>query len=51
VLIGDAVRVSSMIRRDLDACLLTDSEFARPVQEWSALLDPFPPWDLEDGAG
>jgi G3E family GTPase len=48
ILIGDAERLSTM-NRELDACLLTDEEYARPVKEWSAFHDPFPAWDLEDG--
>jgi G3E family GTPase len=48
VLIGDADALSSTTRRELDACLLTDPEFARPVKEWAVLADPFPLWDLEE---
>jgi G3E family GTPase len=46
ILIGDPVLLAGM-NRDLDACLLTDEEYARPVQEWAALPDPFPAWDME----
>jgi G3E family GTPase len=49
VLVGDPVLLSTTTRRELDACLLTDEEYARPLDEWAALTDPFPPWDLEDG--
>jgi G3E family GTPase len=49
ILIGDAEQLSNTMRRQLDACLLTDEEVARPIQEWAALPDPFPAWDLEDG--
>ena len=49
VLVGDPEHLSSTMRRQLDACLLTDQEFAQPFQEWAALPDPFPAWDLEDG--
>jgi G3E family GTPase len=49
VLIGDAVTLAGAMRRELDACLLTDEEMARPLKEWSALPDPFPEWDLEEG--
>jgi G3E family GTPase len=48
VLIGDADALSSTTRRELDACLLTDPEFSRPVKEWATLADPFPLWDLEE---
>jgi G3E family GTPase len=47
VLIGDASYLSSLPRQ-LDACLLTAEEYARPVAEWGALPDPFPAWDLEE---
>ena len=49
ILIGDAEQLSTTTRRQLDACLLTEEEYARPLQEWTALPDPFPAWDLEDG--
>jgi G3E family GTPase len=49
ILIGDAVPLSTTMRRQLDACLLTDEEYARPLKEWAALPDPFPAWDVEDG--
>jgi G3E family GTPase len=49
VLIGEAELLSSTTRRQLDACLLTDAEFARPVKEWASFPDPFPAWDLEEG--
>jgi G3E family GTPase len=49
ILIGDADQLSTTMRRQLDACLLTDVEYARPLPEWSALPDPFPAWDVEDG--
>ena len=49
VLIGEADYLASPVRRELDACLLTDAEFARPVKDWGALPDPFPAWDLEEG--
>jgi G3E family GTPase len=32
------------IRRALDACLLTDAEFARGPRGWRSLNDPFPKW-------
>ena len=49
ILIGDAEQLSTTMRRQLDACLLTEEEFARPLQEWAALPDPFPAWDVEEG--
>jgi G3E family GTPase len=49
ILIGDTQPLSTAMRRQLDACLLTEEEFARPLKEWTALPDPFPAWDLEDG--
>jgi G3E family GTPase len=50
VLVGDPVLLATISRRELDACLLTDEEYGRPVEEWAMLPDPFPQWDLEDGA-
>jgi G3E family GTPase len=49
ILIGDAAPLSSTLRRQLDACLLTDEEYARPVKEWAGLPDPFPEWDVNEG--
>ena len=49
ILIGNAEQLSTATRLQLDACLLTEEEYARPLQEWAALPDPFPAWDLEDG--
>jgi G3E family GTPase len=49
ILIGDAEQLSTAMPRQLDACLLTQDEYARPLQEWAALPDPFPAWDLNDG--
>ena len=49
ILIGDAAQISTAMRRELDACLLTDEEFARPPKEWSMLPDPFPVWDMDEG--
>jgi G3E family GTPase len=49
ILIGDTEPLSTTTRRQLDACLLTDEEYARPLEEWAALPDPFPAWDLEEG--
>ncbi|HEV3271394.1 MAG TPA: GTP-binding protein [Candidatus Methylacidiphilales bacterium] len=48
VLIGDAEPLSTTMCR-LDACLLTDDEYARPLHEWAALPDPFPAWDVGNG--
>jgi G3E family GTPase len=36
------------IRRRLDACLLTEAEFAAGEAAWLALPDPFPRWALAD---
>jgi G3E family GTPase len=47
VLLGDAMELSGPMRRQLDACLLTDEEFSRPFKAWEAFPDPFPQWDLE----
>jgi hypothetical protein len=49
IMIGDAVHLSTTLRRELDACLLTDAEFAKPPKEWGTLPDPFPEWDVEEG--
>jgi G3E family GTPase len=46
VLIGEAGPLSNAMRRELDACLLTDEEYNRPVTEWSTFPDPFPEWDV-----
>jgi len=46
IMIGDPSLLSTTMRRQLDACLLTDDEFARPVNEWSTFPDPFPAWDV-----
>jgi G3E family GTPase len=48
ILIGEAELLSTTMHRQLDSCLLTDEEYARPVKEWAALADPFPAWDMED---
>jgi G3E family GTPase len=48
ILIGDAALLSSTTRKQLDTCLLTDEEYARPVKEWANFPDPFPVWDLEE---
>lgn len=45
VLIGGAPLLAGL-NRGLNACLLTDEEYGRPVPEWGALPDPFPEWDL-----
>ncbi|UQA54990.1 zinc metallochaperone GTPase ZigA [Polyangium aurulentum] len=46
VVIGTAEREA--LRPRLDACLLTDEEMALGRAGWSALEDPFPPWDLPE---
>jgi G3E family GTPase len=35
--------------RHLNACLLTEVEYAKPVAEWCRWSDPFPAWDLAEG--
>jgi G3E family GTPase len=50
VLVGEAAALSLRTRQELDLCLLTDEEYARPVKEWAAFPDPFPAWDLEEGS-
>lgn len=47
ILIGDAALVSGALRRQLDACLLTDVEYAAGPAVWAKLPDPFPAWDVE----
>jgi G3E family GTPase len=47
ILIGDAEPLSGAMRRQLDGCLLTDEEYARPLEAWAALPDPFPVWDVD----
>jgi G3E family GTPase len=47
VLIGEASSLSNLPKQ-LDACLLTAEEYARPVKEWGSFPDPFPVWDLEE---
>jgi G3E family GTPase len=47
VLIGEASLLTGL-NHQINACLLTDGEYARPVPEWAALPDPFPEWDLEE---
>jgi G3E family GTPase len=47
VLVGDPLLLAKTVRAQLDACLLTDEELARPVEEWGKLPDPFPEWDVE----
>jgi hypothetical protein len=37
----------SAIRRNLDACLLTDAEMALGAKAWATLPDPFPRWAVE----
>jgi len=35
------------VRRQLDACLLSDAEMAAGPQAWQQLPDPFPNWNIE----
>jgi G3E family GTPase len=46
VLIGVALDAERW-RAKLDACLLTDAEYALGPQGWQGLPDPFPAWDLD----
>ncbi|MBI1302683.1 MAG: GTP-binding protein [Phycisphaera sp.] len=39
------------LTRELDACLLTESEFAAGPKSWARLEDPFPEWETEETAG
>jgi G3E family GTPase len=48
VVIGDAAYLSTTMRRELDACLLTAAEYALPPVQWGQFPDPFPEWDLEE---
>ena len=48
VMIGNPLLLSTTMRHELDACLLTDEEYARPVNEWATFPDPFPAWDMEE---
>jgi G3E family GTPase len=43
VLIGIGMD-EARLRRDLDACLLTDAEMRGGAKAWAKLPDPFPPW-------
>jgi len=47
VLIGEASLLSGLMPQ-LDACLLTAEEYARPVKEWAAFPDPFPVWNVDE---
>jgi len=40
----------AVLRRNLDACLLTAAEYAAGPAAWTRLPDPFPEWRLEDPA-
>jgi G3E family GTPase len=48
-LIGDPEHLMRATQPLLQGCLLTEEEYARPLQEWAKLPDPFPVWDLEEG--
>ena len=53
VLIGIGMQEVQM-RARLDACLLTDEEYALGPEGWAGFPDPFPPWRLvaaEEAAG
>lgn len=44
VFIGADALDEAVLRASLDACLLTEAEFARGPRRWSAYADPFPLW-------
>lgn len=46
VLIGVGLD-AQLWRAKLDACLLTDEEYASGPQAWQRMADPFPDWDLD----
>ncbi|AOS43828.1 Putative metal chaperone YciC [Lacunisphaera limnophila] len=45
VFIGTDAMDRAALTAQLDACLLTDDEFARGPRRWSAYEDPFPKWE------
>jgi G3E family GTPase len=45
VFIGTAEMDEPALRASLDACLLTDAEYARGPRRWSAYADPFAAWE------
>jgi G3E family GTPase len=47
ILIGEVGPLGAAMRQELDACLLTDYEYALTLEEWGKFPDPFPAWDLE----
>jgi G3E family GTPase len=49
VLIGEEAQLTGSMRDQLDACLLTEEEYALPLAGWKGLPDPFPSWDLDPG--
>jgi G3E family GTPase len=49
ILIGDPIQLSTTMRRELDACLLTDEEYKRPTKQWATFPDPFREWDVNEG--
>jgi G3E family GTPase len=46
LLIYDPVSKGTRNKLQLDDCLLTPEEMARPVAEWANFPDPFPEWDM-----
>jgi G3E family GTPase len=44
VFIGGVTMNEACVRGQLDACLLTDDEYARGSRRWSAYADQFPEW-------
>ncbi len=47
VIIGQDLNEET-IRRELDACLLTDDELAASKAKWEQFVDPFEPWPVMD---
>lgn len=45
VFIGAAAMDEAALRARLDACLLTDDEYARGPRRWTAYADPFAAWE------
>jgi hypothetical protein len=47
VLIGCPLEQAAL-QHALDACLLTEAEFAAGAQRWKKLRDPWPAWHLDE---
>ena len=50
VFIGTDLDEAALVAQ-LDACLLTDTEFAAGPDAWAKLPDPFPDWGFDDDHG